>query len=504
MEKNSRTKNSISNITLNIIFQFINVLGNFIIRSVFINNLSVEYLGINGLYSNILSILSLTELGVGSAIIYSMYKPLKNNNTNELIELVTYFKKIYSKIGLLVLFLGLLIIPFLPFMVNTSQPLFEIIVYYLMFLFGSVSSYFLVYKTTIVTADQKDFILKKYYILILFIKFTCQLFVLHYFKNYFLFLLIQIIMNLIQNVICSKKAENLYPFIKEKKEIKDSTKNSIWKNIKSLFIYQVGAVSLNNTDNILISILAGTIVVGYYSNYSMIIAALSTFTSLIFTSLTSSIGNYNIDSTAEDKYKIFNVLELASFWIYGFCSICLFVLFQDFISIWLGTKFLLTSDVVFIIVLNYYITGILYPIFCYRTTTNLFQNAKYIMLIAAIVNLILSILLGYKFGLFGILIATAISRLCTTIWFEPYILFKNYFKQNVFKYYFKQILNVFYLVIIYFIIDFILSFIIISNIYLLFIIKCIICIIVINIFMLLINFRKVEFKYILQKLIHIK
>ena len=196
-----------------------------------------------------------------------------------------------------------------------------------------------------------------------------------------------------------KNMENMV----NKKELPKEEKKTIFGNVKSLFMYQIGGVVLNNTDNIIISMICGTAIVGLYSNYCMIISAIETTLSMIFTSIVSSIGNFNVEKSNEDQHKLFKSLNIVATWIYGFCSICFLILFQDFIKLWAGDEYLLSYEVVIISVINFYIRGILYPIWCYRNTTKLFTKTKNVMLIAAIINIILSIILGKFMGIFGIL-----------------------------------------------------------------------------------------------------
>lgn len=503
-KNNSRTKNSINNIILTVIYQIISTIGSFVLRTIFIRTLAVEILGLNGLFSNILSVLSLAELGVGSAINYSMYKPLKENDEKKLAGLITYYKRIYSVIGLVILAIGLIILPFLPLIINFENEVEHVALYYVFYLLNSVSSYFIVYKTTIVKAAQKGYKLKLIDISFVLLRTVLQAIALIVYKNYIMYLIIQISLSILQNYVSSLKAVKMFPFIRNKEEISKKEKKDIWDNIKSLFLYKIGGVALNNTDNIIISIIVSTITVGLYSNYSMIVMSLSTFTSLIFTAITSSIGNYNVDSDAKHKKLIFDVLEMMSFWVYGFCSICLLILFKDFIFLWAGESFLLSNATTIIIVLNYYITGVLYPIYCFRTTTNLFRSTKYVMFVATIINIILSIILGKLFGLAGILIATAISRIITNVWYEPYILFRDYFKSNVLKYYFKKIVEIVLLIGVYFVTLFVVKNIVISNKIIEFIIKGIVCTIVSNLAFLLLFSRREEFKFVIKRVFKVK
>ena len=499
----SRTKNSIKNIITNNAYQFLNIILNFVTRTIFIKTLGEQFLGLNGLFTNILSILSLAELGIGTAMLYSMYKPIAENDENKLAALIGYYKILYRRIALIVLIVGLCIVPLLPYIVNLQEDVGNIQLYYLLYLLNSVASYLLLYRSSIIIASQKEYLIKKYDIFFLIIRAILQIVVLVCFNNYFLYLLIQVCTTLGINICKSRKATKMYSFIKNKIELSIEDKKKIWENIKSLLFYQIGNVFLNNTTNIVISILFGTIIVGYYSNYSMIITALSGFTSLMFTSLQSSIGNFNVTSNNDGKFLVYKSLNLLAFAIYGFCSISLFVLIQDFIKLWIGEKFLLENNIVLMIILNYYIAGILYPNWCYRYTTELFNKAKYTILICAFLNIVLSVILGMKIGLIGVFIATGISRLLTTFWYEPYILYKYFFKQKVYKYFVKQVLYIVTIIITILLLQLIYKFINISNILLSLIIKEIICIIVVSIIFILLFRKTQEFKFIKDKLVGI-
>lgn len=496
----SRTKNSAKNIIANNIYQFMNIVMNFIIRTIFIKTLGEEFLGINGLFTNILSILSLAELGIGTAMVYSMYKPIAEQDKVKLAALIGYYKVLYQRIALIILGVGLLVLPILPFIVNLDSDIGNIQIYYLLYLLNSVSSYILLYRSSIVIASQKEYLIKKYDIIFLLIRIVLQGIVLIVYKNYMLYLIIQVTTTIITNICKSRKAEKIYSFIKEKKDLEKEDKKSIWENIKSLLFYQVGNVVLNNTDNILISTMLGTILVGYYSNYSMIITAVAGFTGLIFTSLQSSIGNFNVTSDKEGKYLIYKTLNMLSFAIYSFCSISLLVLFQDFITMWIGDKFLLDFNIVIVIVLNYYLTGVLYPNWCYRYTTDLFNKAKYTIVICAIVNIVLSIILGNKFRLIGIFAATAISRLCTTFWYEPYVLYKNIFEKRLIFYFVKQVLYFILFILLIALVSFICNLIIIDNILLRLVMKELVCIIVSLCSYFILFKRTEEYKFIKEKI----
>ena len=309
----------------------------------------------------------------------------------------------------------------------------------MLFLLNSIVSYLFAYKSSIFIADQKIYVTKMYALIFLIIQFTLQITILYFTHNYLLYLIIQIICTFGNNILCSIKANKQYPFIMERAMLNKKEKRKIFSNVKSIFIHKISGSILNNSDNILISIMLGTVFVGYYSNYFLIITSLTGLITVLFTSVNASVGNINVENDDEKKYQIFKVLNLISFWIFGYFSVGLILLFNDFITLWIGQEFLLDFSVVVSIVLNFYIVGIMNPIWVYRDTTGLFNDTKVMSLILAILNVILSIVFGHFWGLFGIIFASVISRLCTVFWQQPIVLYKKIFNKKCFQYFYDQI-----------------------------------------------------------------
>lgn len=441
MNQKSRSYNSAVNAVVNIIAQFIILLVNFGTRKIFIVAFGENYLGISGLYSNILSVLSLAELGVGSAILYCLYKPVAENDYAHVNALINYYKKLYRIIGLAVAAIGLLVVPFLDYLVNIEADVGNIALYYLLYLANIVASYFLVYKTAILTADQKNYVIKICTTIVQIIQFAVLTVIALVFRNYTLYLALQILFSILINVVSSLVASKKYPFIKGKNKIDPEEKKTIWTNIKAMFAYQVGNVIVNHTDNILISLLISTITVGFYSNYSMVISAVSTFAALIFTSVQASIGNLAAKENSERQYEVFKKLSVVGFCITSFATVSFITLFQDFITILYTDYYLLDFNIVIACSINFYMVNILQPIYCYRNTVGLFRQTKRVMIYTAILNIILSVILGKICGLFGILISTFISRLLTNFWFEPIKLYKHYFHKTAKEYFINQAMN---------------------------------------------------------------
>lgn len=438
----SRTKKSANNMIFGFIEQVVTLLLSFVTRTIFIRYLGSEYLGINGLFTNILSFLSIAELGFGTAIIYGMYKPIKDNDRKKIAALMYYYRKIYTILAIVIAVLGVIVIPFLKYLVNTESEIQNITVYYLVFLVDSICSYLLANRVAIIEANQNSYIIKRYTTVFIIIKNILQIISLVIFKNFLVYLVIQVSITVLTNIYGAVVAKKMYPYAFKKEQLDKHEKKMMIDNVKSMAIYRFGGAIMNHTDNILISVICGTINVGLYSNYNMITSAIDRFTNIIFNSITASIGNLNAEDNQNKKLKMFYNVEFFSNWIFGFCSVMLFVLIKQFVSLWLGDRYILDIWTTSAIVVNFYILGVLKPNLTYRDTTGLFKETKYIFLITATINLVLSIILGKLCGVFGILIASAIARLLTNFWFEPQTLFKKYFGVSSKKYFMDRILNI--------------------------------------------------------------
>lgn len=438
--KSSRTKNSIKNVAFNFGYQVLVLILGFVNRTIFINILGVNYLGISGLFSDILSMLSLADLGFGVALTYSMYKPLAEKDYKRLAGLTNLYKKVYRIIALAVTVIGLALIPFLKYLVHLSRPIPNLQLYYVLFLANTVASYLVVYKTSILTADQKDYVLSKYRSIFSFFQTVFMTLFLWLTHNYTVYLCVQVFFTYAVNFYCSHIAEKEYPFIKEKVELPFSEVKEIFRNLYSVFLYKISGVLLNATDNTLISVLVNTGMVGYYSNYSMIITNVTNLINTLFYSLTASLGNLVVKEKAERRYYVFQMIQSVSVILSTICICGFTFLIQDFIRLWLGNKFVLDYSILLAIIVNFYLSIILLPIWVYREATGLYQQTKYIMVIAAIINLVLSVWWGKNWGVAGILLASAVARLTTYVWYEPILLFKEYFGISSWSY-FKGIIS---------------------------------------------------------------
>ena len=403
----SRTSNSLKNMAFGVGSQMLSILMGFFTRWMFIALLGKEYLGVSGLFTNVLSLLSLANLGFDTAIIYSLYKPLAEGDMVAVKGYMRVYRRVYRAVGATVFVLGCILMPFLPHLIKGTVTIPESIYH----------SIFMVLRN------------------------LGEMVVLLFFHAYIPTLICIIAFQLAENAWIARVTNKKFPFLTDSSagEISLEQKQALKENVKSLFLYKISGTIISSTDNILISKFQGLASVGLYSNYVYIVDVIRTFLSYIFYSMTASIGNYNATESKEANEKMFYNLFFASFWLYGFTGICLGVLLNPFIALWIGEDYLLPSWTVFIIIVNYYTAGVQYASTTYREVTGLFKVGKYRPLIAAMINLAVSIILAYPLGISGILLGTIISRLCVYFWYDPYIIHKTLFGQKL-RYYFATYL----------------------------------------------------------------
>ena len=502
MGNDSRTKNVVRNSIFALITQVINLIISFVVRTIFINTLGTEYLGVNGLFTNILTILSFAELGIGNAIIFSMYKPAAEGNREEIKSLMKLYKNAYRTIAIVVLVAGLLVIPFLKFIITDVPNIIEnITAIYILFLLNTAISYTYTYKRSIISVYQQDYILSMFDFAFNILKNVLQSIILICYKNYMVYLCIQIVCTFVENVIISIRVNKKYPFLKEKevKELDKEEKKNIFTNVRSLVVYKFGNVILDGTDNIIISSTISTAVVGLVSNYTLIINAVKGILGKITNAVTSSIGNLNAMNDNAKKEEVLYDYLFVAFWIYGLSSIGMGILFNDFIEIWIGKEYILSIYTVIALVFSFFVDGMHYPAYTYRVTMGLFKEGKKAPFFTAIINVILSIVMGNMMGVTGVFLATSISRLLTTTWYDPYLIFKKRLNLSAKKFVVRYVQYFIIFVVVGIISYFTINLIGVSGI-LGFLIKGIIAFIEINLLFLGCFFKRREFKNTIDRL----
>lgn len=438
----ARTQNSIRNVLSAMIGQLGGILVNLLARVFFLHYLNQTYLGLNGLFTNVLTMLSLVELGVGPAMAYSLYKPLADHDVERLKSHMAFYKKAYVTIGLAIAALGLAFLPFYTVFMDEVPDIPHLNTIYLLFVANTVVSYFYSYKRSLIICDQKKYIETAVHYGAYFLLNVVQIIFLALTKNYVVFLMLQVLSTWLENFILARKADKLYPFLREKnvRPMDKTDSQVIFRNVAAMSMHKVGAVVVNSTDNILISKLIGLASAGLYSNYYTIIHPLQTITNQIFESIVASVGNLTAtvkDGNVEHLMETFYDVFFFAFWIFTFCSICLLNLLHPFIEfMWLRNRgWLLDNATLYVLVLNFYLYGMRRPVLTFRDATGAFWNDRFKPIFESIINLVASILLAKPFGIAGIFLGTLVSTVTTSLWVEPMVLYHNVFYAHMRKYF---------------------------------------------------------------------
>lgn len=400
---------------------------------VFVRCLAADYLGVNGLFTNILTMLSLAELGIGNAIVYALYKPLAEENQKKIASLMQIYEKAYRRIGCVVGVIGLGIAPFLKVIITEQPNIIEsIYLLYFINLFNIVITYFYSYRSTLIIAAQQNYIVAGVNYIITIAQSIFQIVILLKTHNYIMYLLIQTTGTIIYNIIVSNIAVVKFPYIREKKAepLLEEEKKNLFGNIKDLMYYKVSSLLVNSTDNILITFFKGLAMTGVASNYTLIVGNINNLLGQVFNGLTASVGNYNAIEKEESKYELFCFLNLMNFWIYGWAALGIVSCSSDVVKLCFGQEYVLDIKIPAVMALNFFCVGMMNAVWTYKHTMGLFHYGRFLQIITGILNIIFSIILGNMMGLFGILFATFLARALTNLWYDPYAVFKYGFKKN--------------------------------------------------------------------------
>lgn len=497
--KVTRTENVIRNTWIGVIMQFLVLIVSFINRTIFIKMLGNDYLSINGLFSNIINTLSFIELGFGTTLLYMLYKPVAEQNKEKIKTFINYYKRMYSIIGLTMFLLGILVIPFMKYIIKEPPVISENLNFiYLLFLLSTCISYFFAHKSAIINTHQQNHIVTIYSQLSKIIQSILQVIFLLVTRNFVIYLVIQILSNLINNILISKKANKMYPYLKEKniKNITKEERKTISNKIKSLIFYRLNPAILNGSDNLIMSACIGISAVGKYSNYFLITNYLNIFIRQITSSFETSVGNLNASDDAVQKEKVLYKLLYVCFLIYGIICVLLFSCLNDFIRIWLGEYYIFSNFIVFSILLYMFIEGMQFPVYSYRSTTGLFEKAKIIPLFEIIINIVVSVVLAKYIGVAGVFLGTSIAKLLTFFWSDPRILYKYLFNNNNVIIYFKKYIYYLFVTLVIGTIIFKISNLIVVTNYLLWFIKSSLLGILTICLFILFTFKMIEYKEI--------
>lgn len=409
--KIQRTKNATRNIVFGSVLKIYQIAVPFIMRTAMLYLLGVQYLGLNSLFTSILQVLNLAELGVGSAMVFSMYKPIIEDDTKTICALMKLYRLYYRIIGLVIALAGLLLLPFIPKLISGKVPEdIDIYILYLLNLGTTVLSYWLfAYKNCLLNAYQRVDMSSKISLCMTTIQYVLQLFVLIFFKNYYIYLIVSLFTQAMTNIVTSIVVSRMYPQYKPDGKLDHTEVKTINNRIRDLFTSRVGGVIVNSVDTIVISAFLGLTILAVYQNYFYILSSIIAFVSIIFNSCTAGIGNSII---VESQKKNFNDLKKFTFiisWIAGFCTSCLLCLYQPFMKIWVGEKYELGFNVVICFCIYYFVYEINQLLNMYKDAAGMWHEDRFRPLVTALSNLAMNLIMVQFIGVYGVILSTVLS-----------------------------------------------------------------------------------------------
>lgn len=505
--KLERTKNAKRNIIWGLVNKIVKIILPFIIRTIIIYRLGEEYIGLNSLFTSILSTLSLAELGFDTAIVAIMYRYVAEENNLVINALVNFIRKAYLVVGCTILILGCLCIPFLKYMIKDYQLLpvdINIYIIYLLFLFNTVISYFFGgYRTCIFEAYQRQDIISNLNSIITIVFSAFQIITLILFRNYYLYLGLSLISNLVLNILIYSYSKKHYQSIKAEGYITLSQKKELKKILYGTFMGKIGGVLSTSADNIVISSFLGVTILAYYTNYYYIVTALQSVLVTIYISLQAGIGNSIALDTKEKNYDDMMKFTFMFNWIVGWCSICMMVLFQPFIDLWVGKEAILPYIVQLFIVLDFYIVMCGSIQGTYKNALAIWWEDRYRCIVSGLVNISLNITfvlflrrLGNIYALIGIVFSTVIADLLVSTPWSIKVTFNVYFKHGAKKYVYS-LLTYFFVTCVNYVITIGVSkvlWILDIPFILKFLLNCVVCIIIPNVIYFMFYFKTKQFK----------
>ncbi|MBQ3133407.1 MAG: polysaccharide biosynthesis protein [Clostridia bacterium] len=498
--KIERTKNAGRNLKWGLVNKIVGLVLPFVCRAAIIRIFGINYLGLNNLFTSILSTLSLAELGFGSAVVFFMYRAVAENDVEKTCALMNYYKKVYRVVGVVILVIGLALIPFLHTFIKKDVPTdINIYVVYILTLLGTVVSYFLfAYKNCILDAYQRKDIILNVNTVVLFVEKILQLVFIFITKNYYMYLVAIVLTNIANNVITAIIVKKRYPQYCAKGTLEKTEKKEIGKKIQGLFLYKIGNVVFGSADNIVMSAFLGLAVTGVYGNYYYIITTLFAFLGIYYNAIRAGIGNSLIMESKEKNYHDFKQLQFIQSWVVGWCTVCLLCLFQDFIVLYAGEENVFDISVVISLCLYFYVWKIIDVVNVYKEAGGMWDRDKFRPLVSGAVNLTLNIFFVQIIGIYGIIFSTILSQVIIDLPWAPKALI-SYFDikgKEFYKCLLKGYLDLILMAVPTYLICIFINFNPLVNL----LIKAPLCLIVPNAIFMLINHKSVVFKSAIFKI----
>lgn len=427
VSEKSRTEHSAANMTVAMVARVVAIVAGYLTRVMFTHTLSAEYVGVNGLFTDILNVLALSELGIGTAITYALYRPIAEKDTEKQKSLMMLYRSLYRAVAVIVLAAGLMVVPLIDVLMKDQQSIEHLTFLYLFYLANSVVSYLLIYKRTLIDAHQLSYIGVLYHTVFLILQNVIQMAILHFTRNFTVFLLVQLLCTVASNLAISWKADRMYPYLRDRsaRRLPKEERRDIFLNIRAMLMHKIGDVVVNHTDHLLLSLLVGYLSVGSYSNYYLIIGSVRQVLNQAFQGIAASVGNLGVEANRARIRIIYESLFFLGQWVFGLVTICLYVTVDVFVEISFGAQYVFSRDITLVLCLNFYLTGMRQATLVFRDSMGVFKYDRYKAIPEALINLGTSLALGRLFGTVGIFLGTLVSIVTTSLWVEPYMFYKH-------------------------------------------------------------------------------
>lgn len=441
--KIERTKNAYRNILFGGILKVYQILLPFVMRTAMIRFMGMRYLGLSGLFTSILQVLNLAELGVGSAMVFSMYRPIAEDDSDTICALMKLYRTYYRLIGLAIGAVGLLLTPVIPHLIRGEVPSeLNLYILYFLNLGTTVISYWLfAYRNSLLTAHQRDDVLSKVKLLTSTVQYGSQLFVLAVFHDYYLYLIAALLTQIFTNVLTAAASKRHYPSYCPKGELDQNIRSDINKRIRDLFTSKVGSIVINSADTIVISAFLGLEVLAVYQNYYYVITSMTGLVTIVFTACLAGIGNSLIVETKEKNYRDLRKFTFIIAWIAGFGASGFLLLAQPFVRIFFGSESLMEMPAVVFLAAYYYIFEINALLNTYKDAGGIWHKDRWRPMVTAFANLGMNLIMVQFLSIYGIILSTVLSMLCVGM---PWILrnlFSTMFTGDKLKGYVKLLLQ---------------------------------------------------------------
>ena len=491
-----RTKKAELNFIVNLAMLIVGLLPLFFLRKIFLDALGSEFLGLAALFTSLIGLLSLAELGISSAIIYALYKPYAENDYEKVMGYVRYYTKFYQAVGIIIFISGIALLPFFPLLIKGDIDITDARLYFLLTLASTVITYFFAAKFSLLIVAQEGYRITIAQTVSVMLTALLQMAALYLYESFFLFLIIQLMINILYLLVLNVYIRKRFKWSLSKSgTIEKKEKRDLQKNIKALFIHKIGEFAVFGTDNLLISYYINIAAVGVYNSYYMVIGVATKMVQTAFSGITASIGNLLVEGGKEKIFAVHKKLFFFSFWIVSFLVISMFNTIQQFVLLWLGDSQFLDTFTISLILLNVYITLLRASVEKFKEAGGLYHQDQYAAILEAVVNLGFSILLVQYFGLPGIFLGTLISNITVVFWIKPRIVYKYIFQEKL-RVYFIMYFKYFGIALIALALTYLAT----LNLRVIvtlpaFLLNCLINLVLINIFYYIIFRNNVEFLY---------